>query len=118
MKDIKHNVSSKYYMPRELVKEDRYPPYFSGAAYIMASHVVLQLAKTKEELPITPLDDTYVGELIKHNNLTEKMFSSTSLCTGVHVVPQNAGGWSMAPDFNDPCFLAGLTMYHRFDDAG
>lgn len=114
---VNRNIKSKYYMPRELVKEDRYPPYFSGAAYIMASHVVLQLAKTKEELPITPLDDTYVGELIKHNNLTEKMFSSTSLCTGVHVVPQNAGGWSMAPDFNDPCFLAGLTMYHRFDDA-
>ena len=105
-------------MPRELVKEERYPPYFSGASYLMTANVALKLARAKERLPITPLDDTYIGELIKKVNMTEKMVSSTSLCTGVHVVPQNAGGWSMALDFDDPCFLAGLTMYHRFDDGG
>lgn len=114
---VNRNIKSKYYMPRELVKEERYPPYFSGASYLMTANVALKLASAKKHLPITPLDDTYIGELLKKVNMTDKMVSSTSLCTGVHVVPQNAGGWSMALDFDDPCFLAGLTMYHRFDDG-
>jgi hypothetical protein len=105
-------------MPRELVRDDRYPPYFSGAGYLMTRNVAFKLATAKDQLQITPLDDTYIGTLIKHINMTSKMISSVSLCTGVHVVPTNAGGWSMAADNDDPCFLAGLTMYHRFGDAG
>lgn len=105
-------------MPRDLVKSDRYPPYFSGAGYVMTANVAFRLAEAKKELPITPLDDTYIGELIKMINYTDRMVSSTSLCTGVHVVPQNAGGWHMDKDFDNPCFLAGLTMYHRFGEGG
>jgi len=114
---VNRNINSKYYMPRDLVKSDRYPPYFSGAGYLMTANVAFRLAEAKKDLPITPLDDTYIGELIKMINYTDRMVSSTSLCTGVHVVPQNAGGWHMDKDFDNPCFLAGLTMYHRFGEG-
>ncbi|CAG5098242.1 Oidioi.mRNA.OKI2018_I69.XSR.g15494.t1.cds [Oikopleura dioica] len=112
--EINRNIRSKYYMPSELVPMDHYPNYFSGAAYLITKQVASELAAARFTVPMLPLDDTWVGVLINSINRTGDMYSSDSICTGVHVVPKGSGGWSMANDYDDPCFLAGLTIYHRY----
>ncbi len=110
---------SKYYMPSELVSSmEHYPNYFSGAAYLITNEVASELAAARFDVPMLPLDDTWIGVLVKSINRTSDMLSSDSICTGVHVVPKGSGGWSMANDYDDPCFLAGLTIYHRYPTPG
>ncbi|CBY34031.1 unnamed protein product [Oikopleura dioica] len=113
--EINRNIRSKYYMPSELVSSmEHYPNYFSGAAYLITNEVASELAAARFDVPMLPLDDTWIGVLVKSINRTSDMLSSDSICTGVHVVPKGSGGWSMANDYDDPCFLAGLTIYHRY----
>lgn len=112
--EINRNIRSKYYMPSELVPMEHYPNYFSGAAYLITNQVASELAAARFDVPMLPLDDTWIGVLVNSINRTSEMLSSDSICTGVHVVPKGSGGWSMANDYDNPCFLAGLTIYHRY----
>jgi len=97
---------------------EHYPNYFSGAAYLITNEVASELAAARFDVPMLPLDDTWIGVLVKSIDRTSDMLSSDSICTGVHVVPKGSGGWSMANDYDDPCFLAGLTIYHRYPSPG
>ena len=49
------------------------------------------------------------------------MQQSVSICTGLHAFSKNEyktanNGWTLQDRLADPCFIAGLTVVHRYDD--
>ena len=56
-------------MPRDLVSDEKYPPYFSGAAYLVSQNVAQVLHKNVDKVPMIPLDDTFIGYLLQYSNL-------------------------------------------------
>lgn len=61
---------NKYYVPRQIYVPDFYPPYFSGAGYVMTRTFALKMEEQIDHKPVLPLDDTYIGTLIKAANIT------------------------------------------------
>ena len=59
------NLKSKYFTPIELYKYETLPRYFSGAGYLLARSAVLKLIQVRDRVMLFPLDDVYVGQLIK-----------------------------------------------------
>ena len=60
------DLRSKYFVPDEIYAPTFYPPYFSGAAYVITGQLATIMAERKSEVPIMPLDDCYIGSIIKH----------------------------------------------------
>ena len=63
---VVRNPTSKYFVPPEIFENDKYSNYYSGAAYIVNGQLALEMAKRKQEVPLMPLDDCYIGSIIEH----------------------------------------------------
>ena len=100
---------SKYFVPEKIWPADKlYPPYVSGGGFAMTRNFALKLAevkdplansfvsqseltdpfKVKNDVPIIPIDDAYLGclieKVIEHENRTheEAILCSEMLCNG------------------------------------
>lgn len=73
------NPASKYYIPELIWPEEagKYPPYFSGACYLLSGSVAIAMAKVQKSVSIFPLDDVYIGILLEKLNLTRCMSTGT-----------------------------------------
>ena len=43
---------------------------------------------------------------------------SLSICTGVKALGQLSGGWSLKMELTNTCFIAGMTIMHKYEDPG
>ena len=104
------DLQSKYFTPTEIIPDKFLPSYFSGAAYFMSKLAISKILLVRETVPILHLDDVYIGRLIAKANIADQMLQSVSICTGVNVFER-----TVYP--TTPCFMSGLTVYHRFIDS-
>ena len=66
---IRHPLS-KYYFPKWLFAEDRFPPYVSGCFYIWSSDVLEKVINASNVIrPIHYIDDVYYGQIFRHYRL-------------------------------------------------
>jgi len=113
---------SKYYAPADLIPDTHLPSYFSGAGYFMAKSALSKILEIRDTVPILHLDDVYIGKLISAAGLTDKMRQSVSICTGVHAFEESVytkaanSGWGLKEAPTHPCFMSGITVFHRFLD--
>jgi len=52
---------SKYYVPKKWYNEKHYPPYVSGAGFVMSSLVAKKIFLVMQTMPHIPVDDAYLG---------------------------------------------------------
>nr|XP_054769450.1 beta-1,3-galactosyltransferase 5-like [Lytechinus pictus] len=63
---VERNERSKWYCPKELYPEDRYPPFPLGHGIILSHKVTQKLYEASRDLPPEiPFDDVYCGILLK-----------------------------------------------------
>ena len=54
----------KWCVPRKLFPFNRYPPYYSGSAYVISFDIVRELYETSEYIPAIHIDDVYVTGIL------------------------------------------------------
>lgn len=57
--------SDKYYVPYNLYPHKYYPPYVSGGSFVMSGKLALKLFKATLSTRTFPIDDAFVGVLLK-----------------------------------------------------
>ena len=106
LKIHKRDEMTKYFVPEKIWPGDKtYPPYVSGGGFVMTRNLALKLAqvrnplfnslanqkseyfdslKVKNDIPIIPIDDAYLGCLIEEVNKREnRTQEETILCSEV-----------------------------------
>lgn len=66
VRDINSEYANKWFVPKDLYPEDYYPPYLSGAAYVMSTDIIEKLYKhsINNSGPILDIDDLYLTGII------------------------------------------------------
>ncbi|XP_073318602.1 beta-1,3-galactosyltransferase 1-like [Pagrus major] len=59
------DMRSKWYMPRDLYPESKYPPFCSGTGYIFSADVAELIYKTSLHTRLLHLEDVYVGVCLR-----------------------------------------------------
>jgi len=62
----------KYYVSYNLYPDKYYPPYVSGGGFLMSSDVAVRLFQASLHLRIFPIDDAFVGTLLKSIGINPK----------------------------------------------
>ena len=60
------DLKNKYFVPEEIYNGKTYSVYFSGAAYLTTGSLANQMAEQIRTIPIIPLDDCFIGSIMKH----------------------------------------------------
>lgn len=112
---------SKYFAPSDIIADPFLPQYFSGAGYFMSKLAISKILPIRDTVPILHLDDVYIGKLIAKAKIVDQMVQSVSICTGVHAFEETIykganAGWGITEAPTTPCFMSGLTVFHRFLD--
>ena len=68
--DVIRNPRSKYFLPEEIFADHFFAPYYPGAAYVTTGEFVMKMAEAVSAIKVIPMDDVFIGELIKRANLT------------------------------------------------
>lgn len=97
---------SKYYIPRQITAFDIYPPYCGGGGYLLSGHTALIIYNMSVSLEVHPIDDVYIGMCVEKAGLlpTSHMGVKT-----LGLVMENK-----KIDEQDPCYIKGLLLVHRF----
>ncbi len=72
---VERNNRSKWYIPKRVYANPRYPPFLNGACYAMSRDVAVRVFDTSKYVPFLRLDDAFVGITMKKAGITPK-FSS------------------------------------------
>ncbi|KAG7331053.1 hypothetical protein KOW79_005022 [Hemibagrus wyckioides] len=59
------DMRSKWYMPRDLYPESKYPPFCSGTGYVFSADVAELIYKTSLHTRLLHLEDVYVGVCLR-----------------------------------------------------
>lgn len=93
-----HNQWSKWYTPRYMFREGKYPNYLSGTGYVMSGDVVKPLLDTAVSTPYFHLEDVFL----------------TGICAKkIGVRPSDNIGFSYQPRANNPCVFKEIIMGHE-----
>ena len=68
--DVIRNPKSRYFVPEELIAGDFFNPYYPGATYVTTGRFAMKMEEAISRTKVIPMDDVFVGELIKTANLT------------------------------------------------
>uniref|UniRef100_A0A8C6S9C3 Hexosyltransferase n=1 Tax=Neogobius melanostomus TaxID=47308 RepID=A0A8C6S9C3_9GOBI len=63
------DMRSKWYMPRDLYPDSRYPPFCSGTGYVFSADVAELIYKTSLHTRLLHLEDVYVGLCLRKLNI-------------------------------------------------
>ena len=97
-----HDLSSKYYVPRNIYPGLYYPDYCPGAGYVISTDVVQLLYKIIPSVPMLYIDDVYIGILMKK----------------IGVVPEhNARFFCEGKVSTDTCICSYFITSHGYNEA-
>ncbi|XP_061870769.1 N-acetyllactosaminide beta-1,3-N-acetylglucosaminyltransferase 3 [Colius striatus] len=97
--------NSKYFVPKELLAEERYPPYCGGGGMLLSGFTARVIARVSEDLRLFPIDDVYIGMCLE----------KAGLAPASHAGIQTTGlGVLASTDSFDPCYYRELLLVHRF----
>lgn len=72
--DVIRNPRSRYFLPEEIFQDDFFAPYYPGASYVTTGEFALKMEDAILRTEVIPMDDVFIGELIKEANLTYRLF--------------------------------------------
>ncbi|XP_074528431.1 N-acetyllactosaminide beta-1,3-N-acetylglucosaminyltransferase 3-like [Halichoeres trimaculatus] len=97
---------SKYCVPAQVYRENMYPPYCSGAGFLLTGHTASVIYNMSQSISLIPVDDVYMGMCLAKAGL------SASSHAGVRVA--NVHFDSKRVNDYDPCFYKELLLVHGF----
>ncbi|KAK7136169.1 hypothetical protein R3I94_014729 [Phoxinus phoxinus] len=98
--------SSKYFVPVQVQKSDRYPPYCGGGGFLLSGFTARTIYNMSHSIIILPIDDVYMGMCLEKAGL--KPTSHIGVRTlGLHVPAENV-------DKFHPCYYREIILVHRF----
>ncbi|XP_069864104.1 N-acetyllactosaminide beta-1,3-N-acetylglucosaminyltransferase 3 [Dipodomys merriami] len=97
---------SKYFVPRLLMAEERYPPYCGGGGLLLSRFTGRALRRAAPTLPLFPIDDVFLGMCLQRAGLRPAAHS------GVRTAGLRAPAARLSSF--DPCFYRELLLVHRF----
>ena len=77
------DIESRYFVPEYFRTETIFPPYYSGAGYVMTQEAMKKVTRAVPKTDLFHLDDVYIGKLIKSAQLSGEMATSLMICSGV-----------------------------------
>ncbi|KAG0702378.1 Beta-1,3-galactosyltransferase 1 [Chionoecetes opilio] len=93
-----HNQWSKWYTPRHMFREDKYPNYLSGTGYVLSGDLVKPLLDAALTTPYFHLEDVFL----------------TGICAKkIGVRPSDNIGFSYQPRANSACVYKEVVMGHE-----
>lgn len=93
-----HNQWSKWYTPRYMFREGKYPNYLSGTGYVMSGDLIKPLFDTAISTPYFHLEDVFL----------------TGICAKkIGVRPSDNIGFSYQPRAISPCVFKEVIMGHE-----
>ncbi|NXS64368.1 B3GN3 acetylglucosaminyltransferase, partial [Brachypteracias leptosomus] len=96
---------SKYFVPKQLQKSERYPPYCSGGGMVMSGFTARLIARESRGIDLFPIDDVYLGMCLEKAGLLPAPHNGIRTM-GMWVPPNS--------DPFDPCYYRELLLVHRF----
>ncbi|KAM6235882.1 N-acetyllactosaminide beta-1,3-N-acetylglucosaminyltransferase 3 [Porphyrio hochstetteri] len=96
---------SKYFVPRQVLASERYPPYCGGGGMLMSGFTARVIARESRHIQLFPIDDVYLGMCLERAGL--RPASHLGIRTMGMGVPVNT-------DPFDPCYYRELLLVHRF----
>ncbi|XP_012299070.2 N-acetyllactosaminide beta-1,3-N-acetylglucosaminyltransferase 3 isoform X1 [Aotus nancymaae] len=97
---------SKYYVPKMVTQNERYPPYCGGGGFLLSRFTADALRRAARVLDLFPIDDVFMGMCLELEGL--KPASHSGIRTvGVQVPSRRLSSF-------DPCFYRDLLLVHRF----
>ncbi|XP_021233957.1 N-acetyllactosaminide beta-1,3-N-acetylglucosaminyltransferase 3 [Numida meleagris] len=99
------NPASKYFVPRQLMPTELYPPYCSGGGVLMSAFTVRAIHRVAQHLALFPIDDVYLGMCLEKAGLAPTSHDGIRPW-GIYVPPR--------ADPMDPCYYRELLLVHRF----
>ncbi|XP_077715566.1 N-acetyllactosaminide beta-1,3-N-acetylglucosaminyltransferase 3 [Canis aureus] len=97
---------SKYYVPKIVTEEERYPPYCGGGGFLLSRFTAAALRRAAPKLDLFPIDDVFLGMCLKKEGLEPA--SHGGIRTGGIRSPSGR-----ISSF-DPCLYRELLLVHRF----
>ncbi|XP_065714177.2 N-acetyllactosaminide beta-1,3-N-acetylglucosaminyltransferase 3 [Patagioenas fasciata] len=96
---------SKYFVPRQLMAAEWYPPYCGGGGMLMSGFTARVITRQSQDIALFPIDDVYLGMCL------EKAGLSPASHAGIRTMGVGAPGRA---DPFDPCYYRELLLVHRF----
>ncbi|XP_074020134.1 N-acetyllactosaminide beta-1,3-N-acetylglucosaminyltransferase 3 [Numenius arquata] len=96
---------SKYFIPKQLMASNLYPPYCGGGGMLMSGFTARVIAREARDIKLFPIDDVYLGMCLQKAGLQPA--SHAGIRTGGLWAPANT-------DPFDPCYYRELLLVHRF----
>ncbi|KAK3540060.1 hypothetical protein QTP70_025378 [Hemibagrus guttatus] len=102
---IRH-PASKYYIPKQVHKSDRYPPYCGGGGFLLSRYSSRVIYNMSHSIPLLPIDDVYMGMCLEKAGLAPRSH------IGVRTAGLNVP--SGQQEANNPCYYREVLLVHRF----
>lgn len=67
---VLRNPFIKFYMPRDVIAEDEYPPYPLGMAYVMSLDLPAKILSVSPQIKAIYIEDAYLGMCLKRLNIS------------------------------------------------
>lgn len=97
------DATSKWYTPYYLYKQDQYPPYLSGTAYLLSLSVVRKLYEQALETPYFHLEDVYITGICASKRKIKRIHSPLFYFSSPKTSNQNS----------NYCALRGMVSHHH-----
>uniref|UniRef100_A0A8C6QF40 Hexosyltransferase n=2 Tax=Nannospalax galili TaxID=1026970 RepID=A0A8C6QF40_NANGA len=97
---------SKYYVPKLVTANERYPPYCGGGGFLLSRFTAAALRHAAPTLDIFPIDDVFLGMCLQQQGLAPASHSGVRTA-GVQSPTKRLSSF-------DPCFYRELLLVHRF----
>ncbi|XP_059215148.1 N-acetyllactosaminide beta-1,3-N-acetylglucosaminyltransferase 3-like [Centropristis striata] len=95
-------IHSKYFVPFQVHRSRYYPPYCSGAGYLLSVNTALVIYKMSKSISLVPIDDVYMGMCLAKAGLSPTSHEGVKL-------------FGLSPQkLNDPCFIKDKLVVHRY----
>ncbi|XP_069830756.1 beta-1,3-galactosyltransferase 2-like [Dendropsophus ebraccatus] len=57
----RRDPSSKWYVPKEVYPDDKYPPYCAGPGYLFSTDMAKKIYDVAQEIRVIPMEDVFMG---------------------------------------------------------
>ncbi|XP_076841580.1 N-acetyllactosaminide beta-1,3-N-acetylglucosaminyltransferase 3.4 isoform X2 [Brachyhypopomus gauderio] len=99
-------AASKYYVPVQVQKSDRYPQYCGGGGFLLSHFTARTIHKMSQSITLMPIDDVYIGMCVEEAGLKPESHIGVRT-TGLYIPTQKV-------DSFNPCYYREMLLVHRF----
>ncbi|XP_072295278.1 N-acetyllactosaminide beta-1,3-N-acetylglucosaminyltransferase 3-like [Eucyclogobius newberryi] len=98
---------SKYYIPEQIQESNTYIPYCGGGGYLLSGHTAMVIYNMSQSIVVHPIDDVYIGMCVRKAGLLPMFHMGVRTLGLANEAVRNI-------DEQDPCYMKGLLLLHRF----